>query len=124
MIVSKFLEFMLGILLMMTPMHYYRYAKKKRLKLLIISAAMAVSMLFILAPYIAYWEFLVPIIFVTGVCLYKIQNVELHLFFGLREIENLISLEDKSNTEIFSYAAICRHKKNLKHGSFNFYSWF
>lgn len=109
---------------MMTPMHYYRYAEKKRLKLLIISVGITFSILFILAPHIAYWEVLVLMMLMVGVCLYKIHNTELYLFLGLRETENLIILEEKFNTEIFSYAAICQHEKKLKHGSLNIYSCF
>lgn len=124
MIISKFEKFIIGILLMMTPAHYYRYAEKKRFKLLIISVAIAFFIISILAPYLASWKILVPILFGAGVWLYRIYNTELYLFFGLRETENLISLEEKLNTGIFSSTDIYQHKKNLEHGSFNFYSWF
>lgn len=109
---------------MMTPMHYYRYAKKKRLKLLIISVAIAFLMLFVLAPYIISWKMLIPILFVIGAILYRIHSTELYLFFGLRETDNLISLEEKYNTGLFSHTAMYRHKSNLEKRIFNFYSWF
>lgn len=124
MIISNFEKCIIGILLMMTPTHYYRYAEKKRFKLLVISAAIAFFIIFILAPYVVSWKILVPILFVIGACLYKIYNTELYLFFGLRETENLISLEEKFNTGIFSSTDIHQHKKNLEHRSFNFYAWF
>ena len=38
--------------------------------------------------------------------------------------DNLISLEEKFNTGLFSYTAMYRHKNNLEKGIFNFYSWF
>lgn len=113
-----------GVFSMMTPMHYYHYAKKKRSKLLIISVAIALLMLFVLAPYVMSWKMLIPILFVIGTVLYRIHSTELYLFFGLRETDNLISLEEKFNTGLFSYTAMYRHKNNLEKGIFNFYSWF
>src|SRR5690606_520475 len=109
---------------MMTPLHYYRYAEKKRLKLLIISVAIAFFILFAFSSYIVSWKMLIVILFVISAGLYKIHSTELYLFFGLRETENLISLEENLNTGLFSYTAICRHKENLENRIFNFYSWF
>lgn len=110
---------------MMTPQHYYRYAEKKRLKLVFISGIMIFFILFIFAPYLAYWKIAVPILLIVAASLYRIYNTELHLFLGLRETENLISLEENINGDNFAHTiGIYQHRKNLKNGSYNFYSLF
>ena len=123
----------------MTPDHYLNYAEKKRKKLLIIFGALSVIPLYMLASF--YYKhglivssneyfnmvvWLVTIVILSAITFYlhQLKTDSWYKFLGLKEMNNLIALEENITGDTLSYNGKHYHRDCLKKGWYKGYSWF